>query len=183
MVRSRCTLVARCALLAMIVAFGLGLAPSGRVRAADTAVTQADLNLRAGPGLDYAVILVMPAGSTVTLSGATLDGWASIIYGNTAGWAYSDLLLRGGATSPAPSASPSASPSPNGTRAVVSAESGLNVRAAPGLTTITGVLPAGAIVVVLGEPQDADGYAWIEIADGAGMQGWVASQFLVPVKP
>ena len=59
-----------------------------------TATVAVDLNLRDGPGLGYPVRLVMPAGSTVTVTGASENGWAPIAYQGTYGWAYEAYLRR-----------------------------------------------------------------------------------------
>ncbi len=61
----------------------------------DTRVTLSALVLRAGPSTDAAAILVMPEGATVTLTGEGAEnGYVTVDYGGTRGWAYADLLAR-----------------------------------------------------------------------------------------
>ncbi len=61
-----------------------------------TATTTTSLNLRAGAGTGYSVLRVMPAGSTVTLTGQQANGFVSVTYQGTAGWAASQYLTSGG---------------------------------------------------------------------------------------
>ncbi len=64
-----------------------------------TAYTTTSLNLRSGPGTGYGVVTVMPSGASVTLTGRTQSGFASVSYGGTSGWASSTYLSQ---TAPAP---------------------------------------------------------------------------------
>ena len=59
-----------------------------------SATTTVALNLRAGPGTTHEVVLVMPAGSTVTLTGESTNGFAAVAYQGTYGWAYETYLRR-----------------------------------------------------------------------------------------
>ena len=70
------------------------LASGGGDDVPGTATTTVDLNLRAGPGTTYEVVLVMPAGSTVTLTGESTNGFAAVAYKGTYGWAYEAYLRR-----------------------------------------------------------------------------------------
>ena len=56
-------------------------------------VTLSPLLLRSGPSVDAAPILTMPQGAQVTLTreGAE-NGYVTVDYGGTRGWAYADLL-------------------------------------------------------------------------------------------
>ena len=56
------------------------------------------LNLRQGASTGYDVILVMPDGATVTLLGATANGYSRVSYQGTIGWAYSAYLSTGGSS-------------------------------------------------------------------------------------
>jgi uncharacterized protein YraI len=191
---SRAAVIVRLMLVPVMLAVVL-FVPSS-VLASDMARVRVDLNLRTGPGLEYAVIAVMPAGSEVALAGGESDGWYAVIYDGLAGWAIGDGLAALPAPTttdptpgPAPEASPSAAPSPLPSppsdsppaRATVGVEQGLNVRDLPGLgTTVIAVLPAGAVVEIVGETQMVDGYAWVEIVTAASVRGWAATAFLLP---
>jgi hypothetical protein len=57
----------------------------------------------------------------------------------------------------------------------------VRIRAEPSINgAILAGLSAGQLVVVLGEPVDADGYIWYPVQDVAApeLQGWVAAPFL-----
>lgn len=61
----------------------------------DTRVTLSPLVLRSGPASDAEPILTMPEGAEVTLTreGAA-EGYVTVSYDGTTGWAYADLLAR-----------------------------------------------------------------------------------------
>ena len=59
---------------------------------ANTATTTAALNLRAAPSTTAKVILVIPAGSKVTLTGQGSGSYAYVIYQGTSGYAASAYL-------------------------------------------------------------------------------------------
>jgi uncharacterized protein YraI len=50
------------------------------------------LNLRASASMSSSVLLVMPDGATVRLNGDTANGYTSVTYNGTSGWAYSQYL-------------------------------------------------------------------------------------------
>jgi uncharacterized protein YraI len=74
---------------------------------AGSAVTTSGLNLRSGPSTDYGVILVMPNGAWVTLTGASQNGFLGVTYGGATGWASGDYLDASGGASSASAASAS----------------------------------------------------------------------------
>ena len=54
------------------------------------------------------------------------------------------------------------------------------MRAEPGVASaIVGVLVQGARVEIIGGPEEADGFTWLEISTADGIQGWVAGEFLL----
>jgi uncharacterized protein YraI len=56
--------------------------------------TTAPLNLRTGPGLNYSVILAMPAGATVIdYDGVIVNGYRGVDYNGTIGWASAAYLV------------------------------------------------------------------------------------------
>lgn len=74
--------------------FSTGLA------AAAPAVADSDLNVRSGPGTQYAVIGVIPAGTAVNATGCS-GSWCRVRHGGDAGWASSAYLdIGGGAAGP-----------------------------------------------------------------------------------
>jgi uncharacterized protein YraI len=52
-----------------------------------------DWNLRAGPGLNYPVLAVMPAGGTVALTAPVADGWYAVVFANLPGRVYGEGLI------------------------------------------------------------------------------------------
>lgn len=75
--------------------------------AADPAVLDRNLNLRAGPGAAFATIVMMPAGSKIDIKKCTGD-WCQVKFGRDVGYA-SRAYLNPGAQSYA-SASPAPAP-------------------------------------------------------------------------
>lgn len=57
-----------------------------------TAYTTDSLNLRSGPSTRDSVILVMPTGTAVMLTGRESNGFAGVRYNGEAGWASQDYL-------------------------------------------------------------------------------------------
>jgi D-alanyl-D-alanine carboxypeptidase len=60
---------------------------------APTATVAEPLNLRAGPSTSEKVLLVMPAGATVTLTGVQVNGFLSVSYQGTEGFASAAYLV------------------------------------------------------------------------------------------
>ncbi|HSR03095.1 MAG TPA: SH3 domain-containing protein [Proteiniclasticum sp.] len=61
------------------------------VTASETKVTTADLNMRTGPGTSYSVILVIPKGSTVTVTEYS-GVWAKVNYSGKTGYCHTSYL-------------------------------------------------------------------------------------------
>lgn len=75
-----------------------------------TATTTANLNIRKGPSTGYAVLAVIPKGSTVTLLSLTKNnGWYNVRWNGHSGWSYSAYLRAGSAP---PAVDPNGAPSP-----------------------------------------------------------------------
>ena len=66
---------------------------AGPVAAQTMATTEVDLNLRAGPGTQYEVVGVLPAGMEADVTGC-LDGasWCEVSYDGMQAWASGDYL-------------------------------------------------------------------------------------------
>lgn len=56
------------------------------------AYVDSSLNLRSGPGTDYAILDVMPGGAEVTLTGEEENDFAGVRYNGTSGWAHTAYL-------------------------------------------------------------------------------------------
>nr|MDP9472999.1 SH3 domain-containing protein [Chloroflexota bacterium] len=128
-----------------------------------TATTTTALNLRSGPSTTNAVLLVMPAGSTVTITGSAQNGFYPVTFNGTGGWASTNYLTLGGSgTTPTPG---------SGTATVTSA---LNLRSGPSTSDpVISVMPAGATVTLTGE--SANGFLGVTYN---GRTGWAYATFL-----
>jgi uncharacterized protein YraI len=68
------------------------LVTSGAASALESAATT-DLNLRSGPGPNYAVAGVIPAGTAVDVAGCLeAANWCQVVYNGQTGWSYGDYL-------------------------------------------------------------------------------------------
>ena len=115
------------------------------------------LNLRYGASTSYDVILVVPDGATVTLLGATANGYSRVSYQGTIGWAYSAYLSTGGT---------------GGIATVI--DGALNLRARASITSpVLLVMPNGASVRVNGQSQNA-----FTPVTYSGVSGWAYSLYL-----
>lgn len=105
---------------------------------ATTATATDRLNMRSGPSLSNSVILVIPAGGQVTLTGQTRNGFQSITYNGRAGWASADYLA--------------ASKAPASSNMAARVTEPLNLRSGPSASNpVIVVMPAGANVVITGQ--------------------------------
>ncbi len=136
------------------------------------ATTTTSLNLRSGAGTGYGVITVMPAGATVTLTGQQANGFVSLTYQGTAGWAASQYLTSGAPSSGDAGGDTGATPAPSAGTAVTTTS--LNLRSGAGTNYgVIAVMPAGATVTLTGI--DQNGYYYVVYN---GMMGWAHTQYL-----
>jgi len=138
-----------------------------RARAA-TAVTTANLNLRSGPGTNYSVLTVMPAGAYVEITGKTVNDFYPVAFEGVTGFASAQFISSdSGWTGNNGGGSGSAT----GTATVTTA---LNLRAGAGTNyQVLNVMPSGATVQLLGEQQN--GFLHVSYQ---GQTGWAHGDFL-----
>ena len=145
---------------------GIGLI-AGPTAAADTVMTATTaVNVRAGASTSTTVLGVLSAGTNVTATGASTNGWTKVSYDGRIAYVYSIYLKAAGATAPAPVVT-SKSLSATTLEAV-------NVRTGPGLTnSVWTVYSKGRAITVTGVTQNGfaqltDGHwistAWISVA-------------------
>jgi uncharacterized protein YraI len=116
-----------------------------------TAVTTDRLNLRHGPSTSDDVLLVMPDGAEVTLTGKEIDGYFSLSYQGTKGWAHGDYLSN-----------------------VRRVTEDLNLRTGPSTgDDVIVVMPAGARVALLGGEEN--GFVQVRYH---GRNGWAYAAYL-----
>ena len=116
------------------------------------------LNLRSGAGTGYGVVLVLPDGAQVELTGSTSNGFTKVIYQGTTGWASSQWLTTGGSS--------------GSTANVIDGELNLRSSASTGGSVLQ-VLPDGASVTLLG--QSSNGFAKVRYN---GIEGWAYAIYL-----
>jgi uncharacterized protein YkwD/uncharacterized protein YraI len=131
-------------------------APSG----SGSATVSTDLNLRSGPGLDRSVLLVMPVGAQVTLTGGNENGFLAVRYGSTEGWAWAGYLTTGGGSAPV------------GASRTVTTD--LNLRSGPSLSdAVILVMPPGAVVEATGTARNG----FLPVTYN-GTSGWAYAAYL-----
>ncbi len=160
-------LLYRLVAVAMIVSIALGgLATVPAAVDAAGATTTSALNLRSGPGTMNRVLLVIPNGAAVEVTGAAQAGFFPVTFRGTSGFASSDFLSIGGGGGGVTSGGPT------GTRYVM--DGSLNFRSGPSTSDgVISVLRAGSAVQLTGE--QANGFAKVTFN---GASGWAFAQFL-----
>lgn len=109
-----------------------------------TAYTTTSLNLRSGPSTGDSVLAVMPTGASVNQTGKSSNGFTSVTYSGTAGWAYASYLSAG-----APVSQPDPEPATGAIIGQATTTTGLNLRSSASTSSsVKVVMPAGAVVDV-----------------------------------
>jgi len=131
-------------------------------------VDASTLNLRQGPGLNYAVLGSLKQGEM--LEGLAISGdnqWAQVRRSNgVTGWCSLKYLTK--VTPPPP-------PTPMDVQMIVSTDT-LNYRSGPSdAYPVTGQLKRGEVVVYLNATPD---WRWVNIKTGSNATGWASSKYL-----
>lgn len=152
-------------------AFGTYLAVNKAPASGSTAATTTDvLNLRSGPGTSNSVVVVMPRGASVTLTGKSQNGFRSLTYAGYNGWASDTYLRISGTSSPN---TPPSQPPPSSSGSATTTDA-LNLRAGAGLSyTVVAVMPRGATVSLTGK--SANGFRELT---WNGRTGWASAEYL-----
>lgn len=142
-----------------------------------SAVTNDSVEFRSGPSSSTASLGTIPAGTEVSLTGQTMDGFISAIWNGQSGWIYGQYL--GGAPaaevdSPAPEAPAEEAIDWSGATGAWHTNDSVNLRTEPS-TSATAIveLPASSNVTLTGAV--ANGFAQAETGYGTG---WISQQYL-----
>jgi uncharacterized protein YraI len=131
-----------------------------RAKSASSAVTTSALNLRTGPSLNEDVLLVIPEGASVDITGSARRGFYPVAYQGTEGWSHSDYLDFGGSSSASSGAA--------------SILSDLNLRAGPSTSEIVlAVMPTGASISLSGGSSNG----FLKLIYN-GQEGWGFSDYI-----
>ena len=158
----------------------VGVATGPAASGAQT-VTTANLNLRAAPALDAAILDVIPSGASIDVLGASENGFYPVAYGGQQGYAHGDYISGVTSTTPdQPDDRDGAAPEnvpvgdvPTGTGTVTADR--LNFRGGPGLDyAIVTVISEGAVVELRGDAQNN----FYPISYD-GNTGWISGDYLV----
>lgn len=75
--------------MALVIGFLLAPLPAG----AESGFASASVNMRAGPGTGYPVLLVIPGGARLDIVGCLANySWCDVSWGRTRGWVYGRYL-------------------------------------------------------------------------------------------
>ena len=156
-----------CVLAITLSAGATAFVPETRANAqSETRVATTDLNLRVQPSTDSAVLTVIPAGQSVSVTGGNQSGFLPVTFSGVSGFAYADFLGSGGGNG----STSGGSGATGGSSVLVS----LNLRAdASTDSQILDVMPAGATVQLPGEQRNG----FVRVTYN-GTQGWAFGQFL-----
>ena len=139
------------------------------------ATTTDDLNLRSGPGPANGVLAVIPADTTVTITGAASGGFLPVTWNGRSGWASSDYLRLSSPTpTPAPTRTPTPTPTPPLSQTNAAAKDDVNLRSGAGTSyPVVAVIPKGARLMLTGRAEGGFLSAAYE-----GRQGWVSADWV-----
>lgn len=142
-----------------------------------TAWTNDSVEFRSGPSTSSSSLGTIPAGTEVSLTGQTMDGFISAIYGGQSGWIFGAYLGSQGESAPSnpqPEAPVSESVDWSGPAGTWHTNDSVNLRTeASTSATIITELPASTTVTLTGAV--ANGFAQASTDHG---DGWVSQQYL-----
>lgn len=141
------------------------------------ATVTSSLNLRSRPSTSASIILVMPSGASVSLTGNQQNGFLELTYKGTGGWGYADYISTGGGSSGGSSSGSGSGGSQDaggGNAGSATTTSALNLRTGPGTGyAVILVMPSGAGVTLTGSSQN--GFLGVTYQ---GTTGWASSSYL-----
>ncbi len=160
------SLACACALLLALASVTASGAKAAAPAPGSYARTTTALNERAGPGMGYRVLRVIPSGGSVYVSGGPYyGGWYRITYAGTGGYVWGSYIYR---------ASGASGGSSGGSARYATTTSALNLRAGPGASyRVLRVIPYHGRVRVVGGPYNG----WYKVVYG-GTTGYASGYYL-----
>lgn len=163
-------------LLLLLVLGAVASVPAGftaRSAIAATAASEDALNLRAEPDITADILLVIPAGAAVEVTGERVGDYLPVTYDGVAGWASAeDLEVAGSAPATSDGTSPSGPAAAGGW--LVTIDDGVNLRSGPSTDSeIIDVLSRGTRLQATGDP--VDGFYPVDLD---GQAGWVSADWV-----
>ncbi|MBP3656697.1 MAG: SH3 domain-containing protein [Clostridia bacterium] len=149
--------------------------PENGKRTAAIVLPFSGLNLRTAASADSAVIMTLPQGTMLSVTGAERGGMLPVSIGGLNGFVAAEYVYVTQVEEPTPVPEPTAEPTPTpkpfaSYRAVVTAESGLKLRRGPGAShDVMTTMPYGATVTVRGEAEN--GYLPVSYGELTGYAG------------
>jgi uncharacterized protein YraI len=146
---------------------------NGSPSATGSATVTSSLNLRGGPSTGDRVLAVMRSGASVTLNGRQSNGFLSVTFQGTSGWAFAQYLRQGAA--PANNNGNSGSvPVGNSVVGSRTVTTGLNLRTGPSTSYgVILVMRSGATVELMGNA--SGGFLPVRYQ---GTKGWASADYL-----
>lgn len=133
--------------------------------------TTDSVNLRTGPSTDRAVILVIPDGASLRITGSLRRSFYPVRYQGIKGWVHADFLATGSGGSSAPSGEAVTRPRMLGRAHTMDS---LNLRSGPGANQpVILVIPDNANLTITGSYRR--GYYPVRYQ---GIKGWVSGDYL-----
>ncbi|CAN5691306.1 SH3 domain-containing protein [soil metagenome] len=144
----------------------------------ETRYTSANLNMRSGAGTSFSVLIVIPSGAAVGITGSQTNGFFPVRYNNTNGFASANFLTT---TAPGSGTAPTPTPPPSSGTIISTlyTTAGLNLRSGAGTSfPVLLVIPSGAQVGVTGA--QSNGFYPVRYNS---TDGFASSQFLTSTVP
>ncbi len=80
--------------LGVLTALLAGAPAISHAQSMHTAYTAKNVNVRAGPAVDFPVVAILPPGAPVIVEGCVSDyGWCDVVAGQNRGWVYAGNLV------------------------------------------------------------------------------------------
>lgn len=138
---------------------------------AKSAKTTANLNMRAGVGTGHRVVLTIPRGKQVTITGSKKSGWYPVKYSGKSGWASGQYLNNFSNSAPKSNSQKQKSSPKSSTKKTVA---NLNMRSGSGTNhRVVLTIPKGKKVEIRGSKKSG----WYPVRY-AGKNGWVSGKYL-----